>query len=136
MTKAAVDEDSVRGLRNWRTNVAANIKHVDPLTGVPLAVRVCANDPGLEYNAQAAVLHAIAAYTQSNAGLAIGPLLTVVGACCNRDTAYRLYRRIRLLPMADGGRILPGSPKSRLKIHWSSVRRTRRAEGRQAAAKS
>jgi len=40
--------------------------------------------------------------------VAIDPLLTVVGACCNRDTAYRLYRRIRLLPMADGGRILPG----------------------------
>ena len=76
MTASTFDEAYAAGLRNWRVNIAHALKHADPITGVPLAVRVCANDPGLEYSSQAADFQAIVGYTRSN----VGPLLTAL--CC------------------------------------------------------
>ena len=39
--------------RGWRTSIAHSLKHADPISNVPLAVRVCTNDAGVDYTAQA-----------------------------------------------------------------------------------
>ena len=39
--------------REWRTREGHLIKNVDPISGVPLAVRVCMDHGGLAYNSQA-----------------------------------------------------------------------------------
>ena len=45
-----------------RTNIAHDMKHVDPIGGSSLAARVCNDEPGLEYNSQAAVFIDIIRY--------------------------------------------------------------------------
>ena len=48
--------------RDWRTNIAHLVKNVDPISGMPLAARVCIDHGGLEYNAQAADFSDIVTY--------------------------------------------------------------------------
>jgi hypothetical protein len=62
--------------REWRSNVAHDLKNVDPVTNVPLAVKVCYNVAGLQFSFQASKFKDIGDYQSSGAG----PLLSALCA--------------------------------------------------------
>ena len=55
--------------REWRTTEGHFIKNVDPISGIPLAVRVCMDHGGLAYNSQAGEFSFIEKYQT------VGPIL-------------------------------------------------------------
>ena len=62
--------------RNWRISIAYHRDHVDKISDVPLAIRVCMSDAGLEYASQADAFQAIFKHEKDN----VGPLLTTLCA--------------------------------------------------------
>ena len=65
--------------RDWRVNVAHDLKNVDPVTNVPLAARVCYNVAGLQFSLQADTFQDILKY-QNGGAVGVGPLLSALCA--------------------------------------------------------
>ena len=65
--------------RDWRVNVAHDLKNVDPATNVPLAARVCYNVAGLQFSFQADTFQNILKY-QNGGVVGVGPLLSALCA--------------------------------------------------------
>ena len=65
--------------RDWRVNVAHDLKNVDPVTNVPLAARVCYNVAGLQFLFQADTFQDILDY-QAGGSVGVGSLLSALCA--------------------------------------------------------
>ena len=64
--------------RDWRVNVAHDLKNVDPVTNVPLAARVCYDVAGLQFSFQTDKFQDIVDYMDGN----LGPLLSALCGYC------------------------------------------------------
>jgi hypothetical protein len=65
--------------REWRVNVAHDLKNVNPVTNVPLAAQVCYNVAGLQFSFQADTFQDISKY-QAGGDVGVGPLLSALCA--------------------------------------------------------
>ena len=127
-------EGTVDGFRAWRRNAAHSVTHMDTLSQLSLASRVCSGDAGLESSASQAYAYArIVAYLKTSWAFSPGDgimmavlALTMWYLSIGREitTALSLMRAVWALPRGPRT-VLAADGDAPLSTRFESVTRTR-----------